>query len=291
MQETGRISPKFFPMNAVAIIPARMAATRFPGKPLVELCGRPMIQWVYERAALAKSVSRVLVATCDREILEAVQSFGGEAVMTSDKHRSGTDRIAEAAAGIDADAIVNVQGDEPLIDPATIDIAVGCLAGELPDLPCVGANSLPTHSGGARAVMTSLMAPIDSETAKDPNLVKVVVDRDSYALYFSRSPIPFLRPFGGLRAQDARGGGKPFGGASIYGHVGLYAYASDFLQRFAAMEPTPLERAESLEQLRALEYGYRIRMVEIGEAPLGVDTQEDLDRVRKMIEGRRGQGG
>jgi len=238
-------------MKATVIIPARMAATRFPGKPLVDICGKPMVQWVYERASRAAMVSDVLVATCDREIFAAVTSFGGKAVMTSDAHRSGTDRLAEAAAELDSEVIVNVQGDEPLIDPSSIDEAIS-----------------PFAEGGD-CVMTSLMVPIDSESAMDPNLVKVVVGLDNHALYFSRSRIPFER--------------KPLENRSIYGHVGLYAYTKDFLLKYAAMEATPLEKTESLEQLRVLEHGYRIRMVEVADRPLGVDTEADLERVRALI--------
>lgn len=199
----------------------------------------------------AKRVSQVLVATCDRVIIEAVSSFGGDAVMTSDQHRSGTDRLAEAAAHLDADVIVNVQGDEPLIDPSAIDRAIEPFTIE------------------EELKMVSLMVPIDSESAKDPNLVKVVVGVDNYALYFSRSPIPYER-----KALECR---------SMYGHVGLYAYTKDFLLQFAAMKPTPLETAESLEQLRVLEHGHRIKMVEIADRPLGVDTHEDLERVRARV--------
>jgi 3-deoxy-manno-octulosonate cytidylyltransferase (CMP-KDO synthetase) len=238
-------------MDVIAIIPARMAATRFPGKPLVDLCGKPIIQWVYERASQAKRVNQVIVATCDQEIIDKVQAFGGEAVMTSAKHRSGTDRLAEVATGIDADIIVNVQGDEPSIDPESIDAAVEPFE-EDPEL-----------------VMTSLMVPITSEAARDPNLVKVVVGTDNQALYFSRSPIPYER--------------NPIEGRSIYGHVGLYAYTKSFLLKFASLESTPLERSESLEQLRALEHGYSIKMVEIADRPLGVDTPEDLERVRRAL--------
>ena len=235
-------------MKAVVIIPARMAATRLAGKPLSDLCGKPMIEWVYGRASAARSVSRVLVATCDRQIVEAVRGFGGEAVMTSDKHRSGTDRLAECAANIEADVIVNVQGDEPLIRPGAIDKAVE-----------------PFESDPS-VVMSSLMCPIDEEQARDPNLVKVVVGLDNFALYFSRSPIPYQR--------------NP---SSIYGHIGLYAYTRDFLIRFASLKPTPLELAESLEQLRVLEHGCRIKMVRIDDRPMGVDTQEDLERARAII--------
>lgn len=238
-------------MKAVVIIPARMGATRFPGKPLIDLCGKPMVQWVYERASKANGVSRVMVATCDQEIIDAVTGFGGEAVMTSKAHRSGTDRLAEAAADLDADVIVNVQGEEPLIDPLSIERALE---------PC---------ALDSRVLMTSLMAPISPDLAKDPNLVKVVVTNDNYALYFSRSPIPYER--------------KPLEGRPIYGHVGLYAYTKDFLLKFSSLEPTPLEKAESLEQLRVLEHGYRIRMVEVADRPLGVDTWGDLERVKERI--------
>jgi 3-deoxy-manno-octulosonate cytidylyltransferase (CMP-KDO synthetase) len=238
-------------MIASAIIPARMGSTRFPGKPLADLAGKPIIQWVYERASQAGSLSSVVVATCDREIADAVTAFGGLVVMTSDTHRSGTDRIAEAAREVEADIIVNVQGDEPLIDPASIDLAV---------------EPLLSDDG---AVMSSLMVPIDRDSAADPNLVKVVVDVEGFALYFSRSPIPYER--------------NPLESKSIYGHVGLYAYRKDFLLKFASLDPTPLEMAESLEQLRALEHGFRIKMVEVTERPLGVDTPEDLERAREVL--------
>jgi len=229
-----------------------MASTRFPGKPLVDLAGKPIVQWVYERASQAASVSRVIVATCDEEIADAVAAFGGEVVMTSDKHRSGTDRIAEAARDVKADVIVNVQGDEPLIDPKSIDKAVE---------PFVHDEDL---------VMSSLMVPIGREAAQDPNLVKVVVDVEGFALYFSRSPIPYERD-------------PTPSGTGVYGHVGLYAYRKDFLLKFASLDATPLEKSESLEQLRALEHGFRIRMVEVEDRPLGVDTPEDLERVRDVL--------
>jgi len=228
-----------------------MAATRFPGKPLIDLCGKPMIQWVYERASQAAGISRVLVATCDQEIIDAVAAFGGEAVMTSAEHRSGTDRLAEAARDLDVDVVINAQGDEPLIDPKSIELVL---------------EPFSTESG---VTMTSLMSPIDSEAAKDPNLVKVVVSADNYALYFSRSPIPYER--------------KPIEGRPIYGHAGLYGYTKDFLLKFSSLEPTPLEKAESLEQLRVLEYGYRIKMVEVADRPLGVDTWADLERAKQAI--------
>lgn len=231
-----------------------MAATRFPGKPLIDICGKPMIQWVYERASLASKVSRVFVATCDPEIRQTVEAFGGEAIMTSDKARSGTDRLAEAAANLDTDVIVNVQGDEPLIDPESINCA------------------LEPFESGTMPDMVSLMVPIDRVSAQDPNLVKVVVALDGHALYFSRSPIPYER--------------TTLKGHTVYGHVGLYAYTREFLLKFASLEQTPLEKTESLEQLRVLEHGYRIRMVEIAERPIGVDTIEDCERVIEMIKAR-----
>jgi len=259
-------------MKATVIIPARMASTRFPGKPLVDICGRPMVQWVYVRASRAKSVSRVIVATCDQEIAEAVRAFGGEAVMTSDKHRSGTDRLAEAAASLDADIIVNVQGDEPLIDPVSIERAVE-----------------PFSKGDE--VMTSLMVPITREEAQDPNLVKVVVSLDGHALYFSRAAIPYVRQAESReqRAESAMSAGEgqitnPKSQiTNPFGHIGLYAYTKGFLLQFASWEPTPLEMAESLEQLRVLEHGYRIKMVEVAERPMGVDTPQDLERVRDAV--------
>lgn len=251
-----------------------MAATRFPGKPLVDICGKPMVQWVYERASQAERVERVIVATCDQEIVDAVLAFGGEAVMTSDAHRSGTDRLAEAAAGLDVDIVVNVQGDEPLIDPDSIDRSVEPLVSS-PSPPVAGA--CPEHGRregrGEGALMSSLMVPISPEAAQDPNLVKVVVDLTNHALYFSRSPIPYER--------------NPLLGRAIYGHVGLYAYTKDFLLKYASLEPTPLEKAESLEQLRVLEHGYRIKMVEVADRPMGVDTEEDLERVRRVIRSSR----
>ena len=229
-----------------------MSATRFPGKPLKDICGKPMIEWVYKRAKQAKNVSQVLVATCDQEIIDVVKGFGGEAVMTSDLHTSGTDRVAEACRDIDVDLVVNVQGDEPLIDPNAIDSIIE---------PFIIDQNLK---------MASFMVPISEKEAENPNLVKVVVDINNYALYFSRSPIPFQR--------------KPLSG-SIYGHVGLYAYTKDFLQTFASLPPSPLESSECLEQLRVLENGYKLKMVEIQDRPMGVDTEEDLEEVIKIAAG------
>lgn len=240
------------PSRVVVIIPARMASTRLPGKPLADICGKPMIQRVYERARGASRVSDVLVATPDQEIVDAVAAFGGKSVLTSDEHRSGTDRLAEAAQSLrDNDIVLNVQGDEPLIPSEAIDSLVGpMLAKDAPE-------------------MVSLMRRITREQAKDPNLVKVVTDKDGRALYFSRSPIPFVR------------GDSP--DVPMYGHIGLYGYKVSSLREFSKLAPTPLEMAESLEQLRALENGWTIKMIETEFTPVGVDTEEDLINVRMVL--------
>lgn len=247
-------------LPVIVIIPARFGSSRLPGKPLLDLGGKPMICRVYERAMEA-SVEAVWVATDDQRIVEAVQSMGGRAVLTSADHPSGTDRVAEAARGVLGDRrgiVVNVQGDEPLLDPAWIDRV---------------AAPLRDDSG---VVMATVAHPIhDFQTGQDPNCVKVVCDGRGFALYFSRLPIPFDRD--GLASAD-----RP-----LLRHVGLYAYRSDFLQTFSTLPPTVLERRECLEQLRALEHGYAIRVVVIedgGEA-MGVDTVEDLHRVRAWLAG------
>ena len=243
-------------MKVTAIIPARYGSTRFEGKPLADLLGKPMIQHVYERTLEAKSISRVLVATDDPRIYEAVARFDGEAVMTSRDHETGTDRLAEVASGLDSDYIVNVQGDEPLINPDMIDEAVGAVVNE-PGLP-----------------MSSLKIRIKSDADfLDPAVVKVVVDRNDYALYFSRAPIPYFRDGGGSVTD-------------CYRHVGLYVYERNFLLEFARMESTPLERAEKLEQLRALENGYRIKVATTEYESIGVDRPEDLEKVRQILKGK-----
>lgn len=235
----------------VGMVPARMAATRLPGKPLVDICGKPMIQRVWERAMHARFLDAVYIATPDRVIYDVVESFGGVAIMTAETHRSGTDRLAEAARDLEVDVVVNIQGDEPLIDPATIDAAVE---------PLLADGSLQ---------MTSLMARCPEDQLDNPATVKVVADRNGYALYFSRSRVPYPRA-----SEPA---------IPVMQHIGLYAYRKDFLLQYAAMPPTPLERTEMLEQLRVLENGVRIRMVEVGSAPLSVDTPEDLAAVRDIV--------
>jgi len=259
-------------MNVIAIIPARYGSTRLDGKPLLDIAGKPMVQWVYERAKKAKLIRDVLVATDDKRVMSAVERFGGKAVMTSSSHRSGTDRIAEAAGSLNADVIVNVQGDEPLIEPEMIDEAIK---------PLLAESSL---------LISTLKTRIaNEEELKDPNVVKVVTDREGFAIYFSRLPIPYVRE----QMQEARSKMQESSAfslqpsASHYKHIGLYVYRKDFLLKFAKMKPTPLEDAEKLEQLRVLENGYKIKVVETKYNSVGVDTQEDLEKVRKIVE--RGQ--
>ena len=246
-------------MRVTALIPARYASSRFPGKPLADILGKPMIQWVYERTLQAGSIARVIVATDDERIARAVREFGGEVAMTSPDHPTGTDRLAEVAASIETDLIVNVQGDEPLIDPRMIDQAVA---------PLRKNRGIP---------MGTLKCPLASmEEYRSANVVKVVTDRQGFALYFSRAPIPHPREFAG----DLSGRLEELG---AFKHVGLYVYRKDFLLTFAKLPPTPLENLEKLEQLRALEHGFRIRVVETRLTSQGVDTPDDLDRVVETL--------
>ncbi len=243
------------PAPVIAIIPARYESSRFPGKPLALIADRPMIEHVYRRAAAARSVGAVVVATDDDRIRRAVEAFGGHVRMTAAHHASGTDRIAEVAASLDCELVVNVQGDEPLIEPAMIDEAVAPFASS-PDL----------------AMATLCRRMDDPSLAASPHVTKVVVDRAGFALYFSRAAIPFARA--GATA------------APPFQHIGLYVYRRAFLLAFARLAPTPLERTESLEQLRALEHGVRIRVVETTHHSIGVDTPEDLERVRQIAGAR-----
>jgi 3-deoxy-manno-octulosonate cytidylyltransferase (CMP-KDO synthetase) len=216
-----------------------------------------MIEHVYRRTSEARSVAAVIVATDDARIVSAVRAFGGDVRMTSPSHRSGTDRLAELAAAMDAEVIVNVQGDEPLIEPAMIDEAVAPFASD------------------ATLQMSTLRRRIDDPAeALNPNVTKVVVDRDDFALYFSRAPIPYARE------------GCP--AAPAWRHVGLYVYRRECLLRLARLAPTPLEQSENLEQLRALEHGIRIKAMETRYDAIGVDTQEDLERVRSIVTAKQG---
>ena len=237
-------------MKVLCVIPARYASTRLPGKPLKDIAGKPMVVRVYERASQAGLVNETLVATDDERIKAAVEAAGGKAMLTRADHATGTDRLAEVAEAYpEVDLIVNVQGDEPLIDPGLIDELAGLFANE-PEL-----------------AMATVKTEIEDEAEqKNPNNVKVVCDKAGYALYFSRSLMPYPRK----------------GGCPVYKHIGIYAYRRDFLLHYAKMEPTPLEQAESLEQLRALENGYRIKVVETKAKFVGVDTVEDLERVNEI---------
>ena len=239
------------------VIPARYGATRLPGKPLAEIDGRPMIWYVWEKARRAKVPSRVVVATDDERIAAAVRGFGGEAVMTSPDLASGTDRVAEAARGMDEEVLINLQGDEPLMHPSVIDAVAAPLVSE-PDV-----------------LMSTAALPQDdpAEFAR-PSVVKVVVDGRGDALYFSRAPIPHYRDTGTGRYRK---------------HLGIYGYRREFLFRVAALPPSPLEEAERLEQLRVLENGHRIRVVDVAHDSVGVDTAEDLKAVEGRICGPKGR--
>jgi len=242
-------------MSVLAVIPARFASTRLPGKPLVSLGGKPMIERVWDRVRQSASISGVLVATDDERIRSAVQAFGGQAVMTRADHRTGTERIAEvAAARKDIDIFVNVQGDEPLIEPAAIDQAVEAIEADSE----VNVSTLAVPIGNPADIM-------------DPNVVKVVLDFDGNALYFSRAPIPWVRDRGGpVHAQHLK-------------HLGLYAFRRAALLEFATFPQGDLERVEQLEQLRWLENGYRIRVAETEHDSVSVDVPEDVARVEALL--------
>lgn len=277
MNHTGSNPPNKLKTSAVAIIPARYDSVRLPGKALLEIDGKPMICWVVERALAARNVNRAIVATDDQRIIAAVKSAGFEAVLTSTHHQSGTDRIAEVAASLDdADIIVNVQGDEPLISPETIERAVSTLESEM-------------KAGGAREEnqtgIVTTWEPLDSAAAvMNPDVVKIVIDDHERAIYFSRSPIPYprdaVRTHGSLEAALAKETALL---SSFRKHTGLYVYRRDVLLAFASWPQSSLERAESLEQLRALEYGVKIKAIEASAGSIGVDTPEDLQRVREMV--------
>ena len=273
MNHTGDIpqnNPKY---KTVAIIPARYGSTRLPGKALIEIAGKPMVCWVAERALAARNVDRVIVATDSEQIVDAVRARGIEAMLTSSEHASGTDRVAEVAAALpDAEIIVNVQGDEPMISPQTIEKAVAVMAAEI---------SKP--SGGAGIVTT--WEPIESNAELlDPDLVKVVVDDDDNAVYFSRSPIPFPRDAVKRHgAPDIALRVEPELLKLFRKHTGLYVYRRDVLLEFTRWPPTQLEQIEALEQLRALEHGVRIKVIEACSTSIGVDTLVDLQRVEAEL--------
>jgi len=250
----------------IAVIPARYGSTRFPGKPLAMIKGRPMIQWVYERTKQSKLITRVIVAADDDRIQNAVSSFGGESLMTSPDHATGTDRIAEVVGNITCDIVVNVQGDEPLIHPDMIDQVIK---------PLIDDPSVP--------ISTVCRKIKNREEAFDPHVVKVVFDKNGFALYFSRAPIPWDR--------DRWAGKHSWKELTLtdhlFKHIGLYAYRRDFLLQYARMPQTTLETLEKLEQLRALENGYRIRTVVTLHDSFGVDIPDDLSKILKRLEESR----
>jgi len=255
--------------SVLAVIPARFHSTRLPGKILADIAGKSMIEHVYRRAAAATRVHAVIVATDDERIASAVRSFGGAALMTRADHVSGTDRIAEAIGNLPCRAVVNVQGDEPLIEPETIDAAIA---------PLLADSSVE---------MSTLSRPFQSlEEFKSPHVVKVVTNLVGDALYFSRAPIPASGPStSALRATADKSAPSALAGlpAAARAHVGLYVYRRETLLKLAAAPAVPLELEESLEQLRALAHGVKIRVVETQHIAAGVDTPEDLERVRQMM--------
>jgi 3-deoxy-D-manno-octulosonate cytidylyltransferase len=239
------------PPGVAVVVPARYGATRLPGKPLAQIDGRPMIWYVWERAKRSRSASRVVVATDDDRILAAVRGFGGEAVMTSPDCASGTDRVAEAARSLEEDIVINLQGDEPMMHPSVIDAVAESLLAD----PAVS--------------MATAAFPLDDPGAfVHPSVVKVVVDARGDALYFSRSPIPHYRDAAPGRYRK---------------HLGIYGYRRDFLFRIAALRPTSLEEAEKLEQLRVLQNGFKIRVVDVAYDSTGVDTADDLRVIEERI--------
>jgi len=239
--------------KVIGVIPARFGSSRFRGKVLADIAGKPMIQWVYERASQSLTLDQLFVAVDDQRVLECVEGFGGMAVITKEDHQSGTDRIAEVVAHIPADIIVNIQGDQPLLDPLMIDEAVKALLED------------------STVQMSTLKIKIGEAEYSDPSVVKVVVDADDFALYFSRSLIPFPRD-----NVDV----------NVFEHVGLYVYRKAFLLKISETPPSYLEQIEMLEQLRVLENGYKIKVVETQSkhaAGVSVDTRTDLARVEQLI--------
>lgn len=246
-------------MKVVAVIPARYDSTRFPGKALAAIAGKPMVQHVFERVRRAERVSRVVIATDDERILQAVAGFGGDAMMTRNDHRSGTERAAEVAAHVAADVYVNVQGDEPLVEPAAVDTLV---------------TAMEEESVSVATLAVPIREPGD---IMDPNVVKVVTDFEGNALYFSRAPVPWVRDE------------KQAVGMQHRKHLGLYAYRKETLLEFPTLPPGELEKLEQLEQLRLLENGYKIRVVETEFDSIGVDVPADAARVEQLLAARQAE--
>ena len=238
-------------MNAIGVIPARYSSTRFEGKVLADLLGKPVIQHVWERAGEASMLDDLIIATDDQRVVETVESFGGKVALTSVDQPSGTDRLAEVVNPIDVKIVINIQGDEPMVHPTMIDELVRTLSGD--ESICMA---------------TVIKRITKKEQLIDPNVVKVVIDRFENALYFSRSPIPFEK-------------GEP--SKIFYKHLGLYAYTKDFLFTFTNLPKSNLETAESLEQLRVLENNYKIKTIETKFDTVGIDTPEDLERAKELL--------
>ena len=241
-------------MKIIGVIPARYGSTRLKGKPLKDICGKPMIQHVYERVCKSRLIERVIVATDDERISDVVKDFGGEVVITSINHPTGSDRVAEVIQNIDCDIVVNIQGDEPLIMPEIIDEIAMALVAD---------NEIEMSTGAYQV--------FEEKMFHDPNLVKVVTDNNGFALYFSRSLIPYPRQSGTLE---------------VFEHIGIYAYRKEFLLKYIQFEDTPLSTTESLEQLKVLENGYRIKVVKTihDYKAVSVDTEDDLNEVRRIVE-------
>ena len=249
-------------MNCIVIIPARLGSSRLPGKVILDICGKPMIQHVYERAKEAKNIKEVYIATDSSKVVEACSAFTSNVIMTSYKHESGTDRLAEAIDKVECDNIINVQGDEPLMDPQLIDDLASAL------------NSSDIE-------MVSAMHKIETTAElKSPNAVKVTVDKNKNALYFSRSIIPHHRDEWETLLNHHKTIPSPL---VFFKHIGIYGYTKGFLSEYSKMEQTYLEKLEKLEQLRVLENGHKIKMIETEYEPVGVDTQEDLQRVIDLL--------
>lgn len=242
-------------MKAVAAIPARYGSTRLPGKPLLDICGKPLIQRVWDVVARVHGLDEIIVATDDERIAKVVRNFGGRVMMTSPDCQSGSDRVHEVAQTVEADVYVNVQGDEPLLEPAAIE------------------QLLDVFAQDASVRVATLCSPISREEAQSPNQVKVVRDHAGNALYFSRAPLPFVR-----EANET---------ADHLGHIGIYAYRREALCAFTSLPESPLEQAEKLEQLRFLQAGISIRVIEVPRMGVGVDTNEDLERVRTVVREKR----
>jgi len=254
--------------KAIVVIPARYNSTRLPGKPLIVIKEKPLIQYVYERVSISKLIDDVLVATDDERIFNTVKGFGGKATMTSPEHTCGTDRIAEAVKDIECDIIVNVQGDEPLIHPEMVNGVIELMKDQRASI-------------GTLAKKTS-----DIEEIFSPDIVKVVMDNEGFAMYFSRSPIPYYRnEFLELQAKELRTHNMQHTTHNIYcyKHIGVYAYKKDVLLQFSKLSPTRLEKIEKLEQLRALENGIKIKVKETEFETIGVDTPNDLKRVKEWL--------